>query len=189
MGLLFLIFTVFVVVFAASGFGYFLFNQLQGSMDVSKKLPNKKVVEIARDLGGKISIRELSDITGLSKGEARVKLYVMLSQGVFAYDYNESYEETFKLTQALPQKRNFKGTLNLNQNQPTQKDLSDGDIISLAVKSKGKLTPASLCMKAKISVDDAKEKLNELHEKGVFEIKVTDSGTVTYVINDLDLLE
>ena len=68
------------------------------------------------------------------------------------------------------------------------KHLQDGDIIGYAAHSGGRISAAALSMKARISVDEATQWLNQLQEQGVFEIKVNEFGTVLYFLTDTDLL-
>lgn len=177
---------IFLAFFAAAGLGVWLYNQYNVGIN---SLSDKKVIELAHASGGSLTIPDICEETGVTKGEARIKLYTMLAQGVFEYDYdNLTLQEVFTFSHATRKKLKYE-EMPHRPNQSFKSRLSDGEIISYAVRGKGKITAASLCLKADVSVDDAKERLNDLHEKGIFEIKVTESGTITYIINDLDLLE
>ncbi len=68
-------------------------------------------------------------------------------------------------------------------------EVSEAQVIRYAVKAGGRLSIASLCMKADISTEQAQEKLEKLQEKGVFEMYVNESGTVYYELIDKDLLK
>ncbi|CAA6804009.1 MAG: Unknown protein [uncultured Aureispira sp.] len=57
--------------------------------------------------------------------------------------------------------------------------IPDADVIQLAIDHAGKLTPTLLCLKKKISIDEAKQKLEELYEQGAF---VMDVDEVNYVM-------
>ena len=61
-------------------------------------------------------------------------------------------------------------------------------IIELAKNSNGKLSVASLCLKANLSIEEAERELGKMHEKGIFEIELTSNGTIVYVLKDVDLL-
>ncbi|MEM1135821.1 MAG: hypothetical protein AAGI07_08265, partial [Bacteroidota bacterium] len=76
-----------------------------------------------------------------------------------------------------------------NRTTPKANTISDSEVIKLAASSKGKLTAASLCMKSGVSVDKAKETLNSLQDKGVFDIHVTDNGVIVYLLVDTDLIQ
>ncbi len=65
--------------------------------------------------------------------------------------------------------------------------LTDDKIIAMAAQNAGSLTPAALCMKAQIPIDEAKKKLDHLQIKGVFEIDVDMHGNFVYHLTDRSL--
>ena len=68
--------------------------------------------------------------------------------------------------------------------------IPDADVLELAVKNKGKLTPTRLCLDMKISLEAAAEKLDDLHEKGIFTVDVHEENAVMeYHLLDKDLLD
>ncbi len=81
---------------------------------------------------------------------------------------------------------------NLNP-QPTAnqeiKKTSDAEVIELAIQGKGKITLAILCLKKDISVEEAEKILEKLYKKGIFELKVSEYGTIEYHLTDENLLE
>ncbi len=182
--MIFLFFIIFILIFAASGLGYWAYNQYHIGV---QSLSNRNVLELASEKDNQLTIEDLCDAFQITRGEARIKLYTMLAQGAFEYSYdNVTLQEIFILSRSV-RSRVKRDTMPHNPRKKLR--LSDGEIISIAVRSKGKITATALCLKGEISIDEAKNRLNELHEKGVFEIKVTDNGTITYHINDVDLLE
>ena len=184
--MVFFLFILFIAFFAATGLGVWLYKQY--SIGASS-LSNKKILDIAEGLGGSLTVEDVCESSGLTRGEARIKLYTMLAQGIFEYNYdNVTLQEVFIFSPSTRKKMKYAEEPH-RPNQKFNNRLSDGEIISFAVNAKGKISSASLCIKADISVDEAKKRLNDLHEKGIFEIKVTENGTVTYIINDLDLPE
>jgi predicted transcriptional regulator len=67
--------------------------------------------------------------------------------------------------------------------------IPDADIIQLAIDHDGKLTPTLLCLKKKISIDEAKQKLEELYEQGAFVMDVDEKNYVMeYRLRDRSLL-
>lgn len=67
--------------------------------------------------------------------------------------------------------------------------IPDADVIQLAIDHKGKLTPTLLCLKKKISIDEAKQKLEELYEQGAFVMDVDEENYVMeYRLRDQSLL-
>jgi transcription initiation factor IIE alpha subunit len=81
--------------------------------------------------------------------------------------------------------------LKMALHQPLEKiRIPDADILELAVKHKGKLTPTRLCLDMKISLEEAAEKLDSLHEKGIFTVDVHEENAIMeYYLLDKDLLE
>jgi hypothetical protein len=74
---------------------------------------------------------------------------------------------------------------------PTEEriQIPDADVIQLAIDHKGKLTPTLLCLKKKISIDEAKQKLEELYEQGAFVMDVDEENYVMeYRLRDQSLL-
>ncbi len=67
--------------------------------------------------------------------------------------------------------------------------LSESKVIRYAVSAGGRLSAASLCMKADISTETAQAILEHLQEKGVFEVLVSENGTVYYELSDKDLVK
>lgn len=67
--------------------------------------------------------------------------------------------------------------------------IPDADVIQLAIDHEGKLTPTLLCLKKKISIDAAKQKLEELYEQGAFVMDVDEENYVMeYRLRDRSLL-
>lgn len=67
--------------------------------------------------------------------------------------------------------------------------IPDADVIQLAIDHDGKLTPTLLCLKKKISIDEAKQKLEELYEQGAFVMDVDEENYVMeYRLRDRSLL-
>lgn len=74
---------------------------------------------------------------------------------------------------------------------PTEQRIKipDADVIQLAIDHDGKLTPTLLCLKKKISIDEAKQKLEELYEQGAFVMDVDEQNYVMeYHLRDRSLL-
>ncbi len=69
------------------------------------------------------------------------------------------------------------------------KKTSDAEVIELAMQGKGKITLAILCLKKDISVEEADKILNNLYKKGIFDLKVSEYGTIEYHLTDENLLE
>jgi len=67
--------------------------------------------------------------------------------------------------------------------------IPDADVLSLAIENKGRLTVTFLCLKLNISMNEAKIKLEELYDQGVFIMDVDEgNGVLEYQLRDKSLL-
>lgn len=72
---------------------------------------------------------------------------------------------------------------------PTNSEVSDADVLRLAIKNKGIVTPTSLCVYQKIPINLAKLKLEQLHEEGAFVLDVNEKNLVVeYHLKDKSIL-
>jgi hypothetical protein len=72
---------------------------------------------------------------------------------------------------------------------PERIKIPDADVIQYAIENNGRLTPTLLCLKGKISIEEAKYKLEELYEQGAFVMDLDDSNYVMeYQLRDQSLL-
>ncbi|MFK7798158.1 MAG: hypothetical protein AB8E82_11940 [Aureispira sp.] len=68
--------------------------------------------------------------------------------------------------------------------------IPDADVIQLAIEHDGRLTPTLLCLKSKISIEEAKYKLEQLYEQGTFVMDIDESNYVMqYQLRDQSLLD
>ena len=152
-----------------------------------KAFPDEQVIALALENQGKITAQILSYRSTLTLGQARWKLNGMNTRGIFkqTYDYKD-YITVFELKnkelyQNLPQ------TVVTPVKQPkSQKEIIDSEVISLAVKMGGKITPAALCLKKEVSLKEAKAKLDDLQKADVFDIELNERGAIVYVLNDYE---
>lgn len=67
--------------------------------------------------------------------------------------------------------------------------IPDADVLKLAIEHKGRLTATLLCLKLKISMQEAQLKLEELYEQGAFIMDVNEKeAIVEYHLRDRNLL-
>ncbi len=67
--------------------------------------------------------------------------------------------------------------------------IPDATVIDLAIQYQGKLTPTLLCVKLKISLEEATQKLEELQEQGAFVLDINDKNSlIEYHLRNQDLL-
>ncbi|RMG23834.1 MAG: hypothetical protein D6730_13715 [Bacteroidetes bacterium] len=166
-----------------------LFSFIRNHRKKMKSVTAKQVIAIALQNDGKITPAVLAAHTPLRIWQASMKLQGLHGQGVFAtkYDYRDN-SYTFVL-----KKPELYKNLDLSTSQPaappSNKQLTDAEVIQWAYKARGRITPAILCIKAEVSIDEARQKLQELQHKGVFDIQATDSGALVYVLNELDTFQ
>jgi len=72
--------------------------------------------------------------------------------------------------------------------QTQTKKASDKDVIEVAVANQGKVTATILVMRLGISIDEANQKLESLHNKGIFTLENMASGHLVYELVDMDLM-
>lgn len=152
-----------------------------------KSVTTNQVIAIALENQGKITKAVLSTRTQLSVRQAGMKLQGLHNQGVFSVKYtmkDNSYTYVLKKPE-LYQNIDL-GSLPPETPYTQTKKLTDAEVIQLALKGKGRITAAILCIKAEVSIDQAKEKLQSLQHKGVFDIEVANSGALVYVLNELE---
>ena len=66
--------------------------------------------------------------------------------------------------------------------------VTDANIIKEAIDREGKLSVAALSLAFDLPVEQAKKQLERLHEKEVFEIRVSENGNIEYWLIDQSLL-
>jgi hypothetical protein len=173
---------------ALGGGLYFFAIENERNSQVNRKISNLEVVKLAREYNGRVSPAILSERSLLSLPEAERKLYIMLSEGVFHYEYDENYQPIFVLNNLIRKaQHNPESRPQLPVTGATPR-LSDSEVIKIAVEAKGRLTATLLCLKAGISIDESQSVLERLHLKGVFDMQVTDSGSIMYILNDMEIL-
>jgi hypothetical protein len=67
--------------------------------------------------------------------------------------------------------------------------IPDAEVLNLAIEYKGRLTPILLCLKLKISIEEAQIKLDDLYEQGAFIMDINPKeALVEYHLRDRSLL-
>lgn len=149
---------------------------------IGQKLSDAEAIELARQNGGEMSVALLVEKGGLNASEANTKLMALLTSGIVEQKFNWMNMDSRYV---------LKGSAAKPPAAPLRqaaKAVSDAEVIQLALQAGGRLTPALLCLKANISIDEAKAKLDELYRKDVFAVDVTESGSMAYIVHDRDLL-
>lgn len=183
-----LIITLIAVIIGLGLTGSIVFFAIKSYMEktkrISSKVSDKEVIEIARQNSGEVSAVLLCEKTDLSLDEAQTKINALLMSGIIhqKWDWNDWSGTKYKYILKDAHK-NFEGI-----EGKKSRTISDADVISAVVQAKGKITPTALCLKLDISVDEAKRRLEDLRKKEIFEIDVTEAGSLTYSLIDKDLL-
>ncbi|TAH19961.1 MAG: hypothetical protein EAZ08_07840 [Cytophagales bacterium] len=176
------------ILIALVGIGSVVFFASKGYTEkvkrISNKISDKEVIEIARQNNGEISAVLLCEKTDLSLDEAQSKINSLLMAGIIHQKWDWSDWTGTKYRYILKDaNKNYEAI-----EGKKSKSITDADIISAAIQTKGKITPTALCLKLNISIDEAKRRLEDLRKKEIFEIDVTETGSITYNLLDKDLL-
>lgn len=167
--------------------GFFWYYQ-QSYQRIALKISDKEIIQIARDNGGRITATDLVERTDLTIGEANMKIQQLLNSGILRYKLTNNFKVVYEIDSSIHVQEVKSIPRKMVKPKPSN-GKSDGDIIAIAVKAKGKISVAGLCMRSNMSIEEAEERLKFLQEKGVFDIEVSDSGTIMYTIIDTSLLE
>jgi len=143
-----------------------------------------------------VTIAELVVIFGINISEAKVVLERLKKADKLNTLYNQSFQQIYVINKSLhtPQPVLRDAPRKRERTQlviPTQEKIKipDADVLQLAIEYDGRLTPTLVCIKLKVSMDDAKLKLEHLHEQGVFEIAIDEQNALLeYQIRDRTLL-
>lgn len=111
-------------------------------------------------------------------------LGVMLIFGLsFSIVFKKIRNTTEQVTDSFTQSLN-----NGFENQTHSRKVSDKDVIDVATANQGKVTATILVTRLDTSIDEATQKLEDLHNKGIFTLENTASGHLVYKLVDMDLM-
>lgn len=176
------------LLFAFGSVGTIIFfaikNYMEKAKQIAYKVSDKEVIEIARQNNGEISAVLLCEKTDLNLDEAQSKINSLLMSGIIHQKWDWSDWSGTKYKYILKDaNKNFEAI-----DGKKSKNITDAEVISVAIQAKGRVTATALCLKLDISVDEAKRRLEDLRKKEIFDIDVTDTGVITYSLIDKDLL-
>jgi ribosomal protein S25 len=143
-----------------------------------------------------VTVAELVVIFGINVSEAQALLNRLKNAGKLNTLFNQSFRRIYVINKSLhtpqavlrdaPQKRN-RTQLAIPEQEKIK--IPDADVLQLAIEYDGRLTPTLVCIKLKVSMDEAKMKLENLHEQGVFELAIDEQNALLeYQIRDRSLL-
>ncbi|TAF34956.1 MAG: hypothetical protein EAZ67_02495 [Cytophagales bacterium] len=183
-----------------SGTSYYAVKEpLPTNLEIPNHQPisEQDIVNIAYANAGRISPAHLCVVANIPYKEAKKLLKVHVKSGLIKSHYNSSWAKVYMLDietskargilpASVPQRLESSPKV---QQSSTELGRLDAAVIRLAVQHLGRLTPALLCMKNDIPIDQAKEILEVLYSKGVFDMRVSDSGNIEYWLTDNSLFE
>ncbi|EAY30627.1 hypothetical protein [Microscilla marina] len=138
-------------------------------------------IVIAQSHQGRLTAGQLARNSSLNYLQASLKLHCLSQKGYFRTALTDA-GEVYLLKQG-------KEAGSLSHFSKKHLHLTDAEVLSAAIEHSGSLTPTRLCVATGSSIDVAQKKLEELHLKGVFELEVTNSGVILYVLNETDWRE
>ncbi len=174
----------------------------------SRDITDEEIINVARISNFQLTPAKLCYYTNIPMKEAKKRLKLMVKQDIFDRQFSSRFSVIYRLksegiqgistatnkTIELVKKEEVE-KIDINQltvseelNHDDKKILKDAMVISVAVEQGGNITATSLCFRTGFSIDQAQVKLDELHRKEVFEIKVSENGTIVYQLNDKSLL-
>lgn len=152
---------------------------------ITHEITENDIIYIAQQNNGVITPTQLCLIANMSLEDAKKQIKHFKRAGLIVSHYNQNFERIYTINHKL-KKIDVSQTSLLTNN--TQNSLRDSAVIQLAIEMNGKLTTTSLCLRKDISIEQAQKVLDELHNKSVFEIKVSNNGVLEYWLVDENLL-
>lgn len=142
-----------------------------------------------------VTVAELVVIFGIDIYEAKALIQRLKKSGKISI-LRKGFKSIYVINQSIhlkePKLRTSSKKSDLQKLQIPNEErikIPDADVIQLAIDHAGKLTPTLLCLKKKISIDAAKQKLEELYEQGAFVMDVDEENYVMeYRLRDRSLL-
>jgi hypothetical protein len=178
------------------GLGTFFYLQQQNQLKlISTKVTDQQIIELARRNAGEINAVMLAEQTGLSLQEAKAKINQLWTNGILKQKWDwsdwQNVHAKYYLHDAQKGYENMPNLNYLPQQKPNNlaySKITDSEVINLALQNKGILSASLVCVKLNISIDEAKQKLEELRQKEVFISEVTENGALIYRLIDSDFI-
>jgi predicted HTH transcriptional regulator len=146
------------------------------------ELTDNQVIEWMIGQNGCITSRQLAEKSGISRNQAIIKLNAMLIKNLIEIDYHH-YDPYWDNFYKLPKSDLWNPAMSLGQVKPKKTtELTDSQVIRLALQNQNYLTVAYLCAQAEVSLEEAQKKLEELYLKNVFELNINENGGLIYTL-------
>lgn len=183
----------------SNGSGTTLVYQLKEHLPHSKEFPislqglsDQEIVGVVEQYieDYQVTLAELVVIFGISIYDAKILLKRLQKAGLLTRLISSKGFIYAIKNPILNKQPKVKETqkIALDELQPRIK-IPDATMINLAIQYKGMLTPALVCVKLNISLQEAKQKLEELQEQGVFVLDIDNQNSlITYQLRDKTLL-
>jgi predicted transcriptional regulator len=188
---------VFIIIFFAflvpAGLGtFFVWANRKQMKAINAKVSDQQIIELARQNKGELNPVMLAEQTGLTLSEAKAKINAMLMSGLIQQRWDwkdwQNPHNKYILKGADKDYPNTQLPENTNPKPFKINKITDAEVIALAAQNKGLMTVSTLCVKLNISIDEAKQKLEELRQKEVFITEVGENGGLIYRLIDGDLM-
>lgn len=142
-----------------------------------------------------ITIPELVVVYGLSVQQAK-ELQKDLVKQKLLFRYRKGKHKIYIVDVKLHEKypsvqlsHNPYNTTLPSSNNDGKLKIPDADVLQLAIENKGQLSPENLCLKLNIPLSEAKIKLDDLYNEGVFVLDADeDDALLRYSLRDKSLL-
>jgi predicted transcriptional regulator len=150
---------------------------------IENKASNQEIIKIARESNGELNAVLLAEQTGISLSNAKARINHLFISGLLRKDNSEVKKGETKYFLKDNIFKHSKSTSYLSE------EITDATLINLAIKNEGIISPSSVCLKLNVSIDAAKQKLEELRKKEVFITEVNENGALVYRLIDSDLIK
>jgi predicted ArsR family transcriptional regulator len=189
--MLFLIILIFAGALPVS-LGLFFYNQQRKQLVViNSKVSDQQIIELARQNEGEINAVMLAEQTDLSLEEAKAKINQLWTNGILKQKWDwsdwQNVHAKYYLHDAQKKYSNTPLISSIGANKVLSK-VTDSELINLALQNKGVLSASLVCVKLNVSIDEAKQKLEELRQKDIFVSEVNENGALVYRLIDSDLI-
>jgi ribosomal protein S25 len=187
-----------------NGSGTTVVYQLREALPTSEQLPislqglsDDKIIRIIEEYSEdyQVTVAELVLIFGIDIYEAKILIKRLKKTGFLTRLLSSKgfiYVIKNPILQNKPKTRHSEVSNTPKiplQNLTPRIKIPDATMIDLAIKHKGNLTPALVCVKLNISLQEAKQKLEELQNQGVFLLDINpENHLIEYQLRDKNLL-
>jgi predicted transcriptional regulator len=162
----------------------------QGHIFDIRQYTDAKVMEIVLNhiSGVEISPAHFVWLFNLSIQDARKLLRRFVTAGLVKTHLDDNYQRTY-ISNVNPLELGGKIAIpKTSEKGDGRIAINDADLLKLAISNDGRLTPTLVCIEKQVSLDEAQDLLDQLYEKGAFNLEVDENdGTIEYWLRDTKL--